>query len=149
MRRVLSLLAILAWVSPALAIGVDDAVLEDPSQEALAQRVMAELRCLVCQNQSIVDSDAPLAADLRAIVRTRLAAGDTPEDIKAYLVKRYGDWVLLNPPLKLGTALLWTAPLLALLLGVTGSVMARRQKPIQALSAADVEAADAILGDAE
>ncbi|MEO0412492.1 MAG: cytochrome c-type biogenesis protein [Pseudomonadota bacterium] len=138
---------VFAFITPAGAVGVDAETLADPAQEHLAQSVMAQLRCLVCQNQSIVDSDAPLAADLRGLVRTRVAAGDTPKQVKDYLVARYGDWVLLNPPLKSSTVLLWAAPIAALLFGCIGIVFARlSRKSAAVLSKDDAEAADAILG---
>jgi cytochrome c-type biogenesis protein CcmH len=88
--------------------------LADPALEARARAIAAELRCLVCQNQSIDDSDAPLAKDLRLLLRERLREGASDEEAKAYIVARYGDFVLLRPPLKLETLLLWGAPLIAL-----------------------------------
>jgi cytochrome c-type biogenesis protein CcmH len=91
--------------------------LADPALEARARAIAAELRCLVCQNQSIDDSDAPLAKDLRVLLRERLGAGASDAEAKAYIVSRYGDFVLLRPPLKLQTLLLWGAPLIALVLG--------------------------------
>jgi cytochrome c-type biogenesis protein CcmH len=114
--------AMLLWLmllaAPAFAVGVDTNMLPDQAAEQRARALMQELRCLVCQNQSISDSDAPLAQDLRAIVRERIAAGDSNVEIKAYLTARYGDWVLLNPPLNAGTILLWGGPLVGLLLGI-------------------------------
>jgi len=107
---------------------VNEAYLPDPAMEAKARHIMEELRCLVCQSQSIANSDADLAADLRKIVRERVAAGDTEEEVKAYMVARYGDWVLLKPPVKEDTILLWFGPLIIILLG--GAVLfvtARRQ----------------------
>jgi cytochrome c-type biogenesis protein CcmH len=89
-------------------------VLKDPALEARARAISAGLRCLVCQNQSIDDSDAPLARDLRLIVRERLLAGDSDEAVRAFVVARYGDFVLLRPPLRLSTLLLWLAPLVVL-----------------------------------
>ncbi len=95
-----------------------DEVLADPALEARARGISAGLRCLVCQNQSIDDSNAPLARDLRIIVRERLKAGDSDRQVRDYLVTRFGEFVLLQPPLSTGTLLLWLAPLL--LLGVGG-----------------------------
>ncbi len=86
--------------------------LKDPALELRAREISAGLRCLVCQNQSIDDSDAPLARDLRLIVRQQLQKGSTNEQVVDYVVARYGDFVLLNPRLKLNTLLLWFAPLL-------------------------------------
>jgi cytochrome c-type biogenesis protein CcmH len=89
--------------------------LADPVLEARARSISTELRCLVCQNQSIDDSNAPLARDLRLLVRERLSAGDTDAAVRKFVVDRYGTFVLLRPPLSLGTLLLWAAPLLVLL----------------------------------
>ena len=91
--------------------------LDDPAQEAQARDLMHELRCLVCQGQSIADSDAPLAGDMRSQVREKLLAGETPAQIKQWLVDRYGNWVTYEPPLGPDTILLYLAPLLALLGG--------------------------------
>lgn len=91
-----------------------DHALDDPAAEAQAAALMAQIRCLVCEGQSIADSDAAMAADLRAIVRARIAAGEAPEDVRAWLVARYGREVSYRPPLAPGTALLWAAPLLLL-----------------------------------
>jgi cytochrome c-type biogenesis protein CcmH len=107
----LALLASVAAFSPALAVNPDE-ILPDPAQEARARDIGRDLRCLVCQNQSIDDSDAGLARDLRIIVRERVKAGDSNDAIKQYLVERYGDFVLLNPPFKPVTWLLWLGPLL-------------------------------------
>jgi cytochrome c-type biogenesis protein CcmH len=115
MLRLLAILLLLA--APALA---QDRPLPDPAQEARARELSHELRCLVCQNQSIADSNAPLAADLRQIVRERIAAGDSDDQVRDYLVSRYGDWVLLDPPFKLTTYALWIGPALLLLVGGIG-----------------------------
>ena len=89
--------------------------LADPRQEAAAKALMETLRCLVCQGQSIADSDAELAGDMRALVRERIARGEQPDDIRAWLVQRYGNWVSYAPPVEPATWLLWVAP--ALLIG--------------------------------
>jgi len=91
--------------------------LTDPRQEAAAQALMEELRCLVCQGQSIADSDAELAGDMRALVRQRIAAGEKPEEVRDWLTDRYGDWVSYRPPVKPLTWPLWLAPLLMLAAG--------------------------------
>jgi cytochrome c-type biogenesis protein CcmH len=91
--------------------------LSDPALEARARAITGELRCLVCQNQSIDDSDASLAKDLRVLVREKLSEGMTDAQVKSYVHDRYGDFVLLRPPFKIETLLLWTAPLLALVAG--------------------------------
>jgi cytochrome c-type biogenesis protein CcmH len=88
--------------------------LDDPALEAKAMALMEELRCLKCQSQSIADSDAPMAGDMRSQVRERIAAGEQPEAVRAWLIDRYGNWVSYNPPLDGATALLWAAPLLVL-----------------------------------
>jgi cytochrome c-type biogenesis protein CcmH len=117
-RLVLALLAAL-WVGAALAQGLE-APLADPAQEARAQELHKRIRCLVCQNQSIHESNAELARDLRVVVRERVAAGDTDEQAVAYLVARYGDWVLLKPPFNGRTLLLWIGPPLILAAGIAG-----------------------------
>ena len=98
--------------------------LSDPRQEAAAKGLMEELRCLVCQGQSIADSDAELAGDMRALVRQRIAAGERPEAVRAWLVSRYGDWVSYRPPVEPMTWPLWAAPLL--LLGVGAFLLRHR-----------------------
>lgn len=91
-----------------------DEIMSDPALEERARGLSAELRCLVCQNQSIDNSDAPLARDLRLLVRERLKAGDTDAEVRAFVVDRYGEFVLLRPPFSFETLLLWFMPLLAL-----------------------------------
>jgi len=92
--------------------------LADPKQEASAAELMETLRCLVCQGQSIADSDAELAGDMRALVRRRIEAGESPESIRAWLVDRYGNWVTYEPPLAPVTWPLWAAPILFLAVGL-------------------------------
>ncbi len=130
-RLVLACVIAVALVAPAFAVEPGEA-LGDPVLEARARSISAELRCLVCQNQSIDDSAAPLAKDLRLLVRERLLAGDTDEQARQFLVARYGDFVLLKPPFKPETLLLWTAPFA--LLGLGGLAMffgARRRRAIE------------------
>lgn len=91
--------------------------LPDPEQEAEAAALMETVRCLVCQGQSIADSDAEMAGDMRAMIRRRIAAGESPEQIRAWLVERYGNWVTYDPPLEPVTWPLWAAPVLLLLAG--------------------------------
>jgi cytochrome c-type biogenesis protein CcmH len=100
-----------------------DTQLPDPKQEAAAKALMETIRCLVCQGQSIADSNAELAGDMRALVRQRIAAGEKPQAIRAWLVRRYGDWVTYDPPLDRTTWLLWAAPLVFLIVGI---IIARR-----------------------
>ncbi len=116
LRRIVLLLALLLAALPARAAIGPDEILPDPAMEARAREITKQLRCLVCQNQSIDDSNAPLARDLRLLVRERLKAGDSDAATLAYVVARYGDFVLLRPPVKATTWLLWFGPL-ALLLG--------------------------------
>jgi cytochrome c-type biogenesis protein CcmH len=110
------MLAVLALAGPARAV-LPGEQLKDPRLEARARAIGARLRCLVCQNQSIDDSDAPLAGDLRVILRERLTAGDTDRQATDYIVARYGHFVLLNPPFEGQTLLLWLGPALFLLVG--------------------------------
>ena len=91
--------------------------LPDPRQEAQAKALMGELRCLVCQGQSIADSDAELAGDMRAMVRQRIAAGEKPEQVRDWLIQRYGNWVSYRPPVEPVTWPLWAAPILLLIAG--------------------------------
>ena len=100
--------------------------LPDAKQEAQAQALMLELRCLVCQGQSIADSDAELAGDMRDLVRRRIAAGEKPGDIRAWLIERYGDWVSYRPSAAPIAWPLWAAPIILLLFG--GAVVASRVK---------------------
>ena len=104
---------------PAWAVRPDE-MLSDPKREARAREVGQELRCLVCRNQSIDDSDADLAHDLRVLVRERIKGGDSNDQVIAYIRSRYGDFVLLRPPVETGTLLLWGGPALILLLGAFG-----------------------------
>jgi cytochrome c-type biogenesis protein CcmH len=100
--------------------------LPDPKQEAKAQALMQELRCLVCQGQSIADSDADLAGDMRDLVRRRIAAGEKPEHIRAWLVDRYGDWISYRPTVEPIAWPLWAAPIVLLIFG--GAIAAGRVK---------------------
>jgi cytochrome c-type biogenesis protein CcmH len=106
-----------------------DEVLSNPALEARARTLSKELRCMVCQNQSIDDSDAPLARDLRILVRERLTAGDSNAQVLDFLVARYGEFVLLRPRLSWHTAILWGLPPLVLLLGIGALVFLRRRVP--------------------
>ena len=113
---------LLTTITAANAVRPDE-MLSDPGLEARAREVGRELRCLVCRNQSIDDSDADLAHDLRVLVRERISAGDSDDRVVAYVRARYGDFVLLRPPIELGTLLLWGGPLLILIFG--GVALAR------------------------
>ncbi len=128
MRHPLALIVlVLSLVSaPALAVQPDE-ILKDPALESRARALSQELRCMVCQNQSIDDSDAPLAKDLRVLVRERLTAGDSDRQVIDFLVARYGEFVLLNPRVSWRTLLLWLAPF-AVVLGGTLALFARRRR---------------------
>lgn len=121
-RSILAALLLLA-AAPALADSnlppapYADQQLADPAQEAKARRLMETLRCLVCQGQSIADSDAEMAGDMRALVRQRIEAGETPGQVRDWLIQRYGEYVTYDPPVSPLTAPLWLAPLLLLLAG--------------------------------
>jgi cytochrome c-type biogenesis protein CcmH len=124
---VVGMLALVA-LSPAIAVGPDE-VLSDAALEARARALSKELRCMVCQNQSIDDSDAPLAHDLRVLVRERLQAGESDQQVIDFLVARYGEFVLLRPRFSWHTALLWLAPAAMLLIGGCALlVLARRYR---------------------
>ena len=114
---------------PASAVQPDE-ILADPSLETRARALSKELRCMVCQNQSIDDSDAPLARDLRVLVRERLQAGDSDRQVIDFLVARYGEFVLLKPRFSARTALLWLGPAAILLIGAFGLLLiSRRYRP--------------------
>ena len=113
---------------PALgAVGDPNERLADPAKEALAREIGRELRCLVCQNQSIEDSDAPLARDLRRLVRERVADGEDQATVIRFVHQRYGDFVLLRPPVTAATMLLWATPILALGGGIDVIMLRRRR----------------------
>lgn len=116
----------LTGAMPVLAVQPDE-VLPDPALEGRARHLSRELRCMVCQNQSIDDSDAPLARDLRLLVRERLQAGDSDQQILNFLTARYGEFVLLKPPFGLHTALLWLLPAGFLAIGAFALVMLVRR----------------------
>ena len=121
------LLAAAAPVAPAPYANVQ---LADPAKEARARELMATLRCLVCQGQSIADSDADMAGDMRSLVRERVAAGEDAGEVRDWLIARYGDYVTYDPPFSVTTAPLWIAPLLLLALGgwiARGSFRRRRR----------------------
>lgn len=115
LRSALAACGLFLMLSPPVRAVQPDEILPDPAMEARARALSAELRCLVCQNQSIDDSNAPLARDLRLLVRERLKANDTDEQVMEYIVARYGDFVLLKPPMNTSTLILWVTPVLALL----------------------------------
>ena len=132
MKRLMLALALLS--APVLADSdlppapLADTQLADPRQEAQAKALMETIRCLVCQGQSIADSDAELAGDMRAMVRERIAAGEKPAEIRAWLVRRYGSWVSYDPPLNRTTWLLWGAPALFLVVGIMAAARSFRRR---------------------
>jgi cytochrome c-type biogenesis protein CcmH len=129
MRWLIRMIVLLALSAPAFAVQPDE-ILKDPALEARARALSQELRCMVCQNQSIDDSDAPLARDLRILVRERLSAGDTDRQVIDFLVARYGEFVLLKPRFTWHTAILWLAPFVVIVLGAIGFLAAgRRARP--------------------
>ena len=117
--RFLLVVAALLGATPSHAVQVDE-ILPDPVLEARAREISHDLRCMVCQNQSIDDSEAPLARDLRLLVRERLKAGDSDTQVVDFMVARYGEFVLLKPRVSWHTAILWAAPLTILIIGLFG-----------------------------
>ncbi len=146
MSRLLILWLLLA--GPALAVQPDE-MLADPALEARARTISQQLRCVVCQNQSIDDSDAPLARDLRIVVREQLRMGRSDAQTMDYVVQRYGSFVLLKPPVTSATSLLWAGPFLVLLLGCGGLLLWRRRAASVAeapLSAEEAKALETLTG---
>lgn len=128
MKRLL--LPLLLMASPVLADSRMEAAplanvqLDDPEQERAAKALMEKIRCLVCQGQSIADSDAEMAGDMRSLIRERIQKGERPDDIRQWLIQRYGDWVTYEPPLSVTTVFLWGLPLVLLTVG--GAIAAGR-----------------------
>ncbi len=132
---VLAVVFSIGFVGAAAAVEPDE-ILEDPALEDRARALSADLRCMVCQNQSIDDSDAPLARDLRILVRERITAGDNDTEVIEFLVARYGEFILLQPRFDWHTALLWSvAPLTLIVGGVTAVFLFRRRAPTTDASA--------------
>ncbi|MGG5888837.1 cytochrome c-type biogenesis protein [Falsiroseomonas sp. HC035] len=125
-RFAVRLLVLVFLATPALAVTSPADMLPDAAQEERARALGREIRCMVCQNQSIEDSEVSLARDLRLIVRERITAGDSNAEVKDFLHARYGDFVLLRPPFAWNTLILWATPFVALLLGFGLILMARR-----------------------
>jgi cytochrome c-type biogenesis protein CcmH len=150
-----AVLAVLLACAPAHAVEPDE-ILNDPALEARARRLSQELRCLVCQNQSIDDSNAALARDLRVLLRERLKAGDTDAEVFAFLTARYGEFVLRRPPFNTHTVLLWLAPFLLLAgasLALVSRARARSRRAdgavVAQLSEVERRRLDWLLGDRE
>ena len=142
-----ALAAAMFLTTPVHAVQPDE-ILKDPALEGRARGISAGLRCLVCQNQSIDDSDAPLAKDLRVLVRERLKAGDSDGDVRDFVVQRYGEFVLLRPVFGAHTLFLWLTPVLVLALGGLGLYGALRRRPAPSAPLDEREQAelDRILG---
>ena len=134
MRVIIAFLFLCVSLMPAHAVNPDE-VLSDPALEERARDLSAKLRCLVCQNQSIDDSDAELAKDLRVIVRERLVAGDSDEAVIDFIVARYGEFVLLHPRFAAHTWLLWVSPFVLILLGGVSLFVMQRRRPQSTASA--------------
>ncbi len=136
------LLLVLSWLAHAVE---PDEILADPALEARARALTQELRCVVCQNQSVDDSDAPLARDIRVLVRERIKAGDSDDEARAFIVARYGKFVLLRPPVEGDTLPLWLAPFAILALAVLAAWaylrgLARQPPTAPALDTAEEDA---------
>jgi len=151
-RRGLLILAMVACAWPAFAVNPDE-VLADPALEARARALSAQLRCMVCQNQSIDDSNAELAKDLRLLVRERLENGDSDDAVIDYVVSRYGEFVLLKPRFEMKTLILWGAPLLLFLAGASVMVVSARKRTGKeigsGLTPAEQARLDAVLSEDE
>lgn len=144
LRYLVLALVLLAAPIKALAVTPDE-VLSDPALEARARAISAQLRCMICQNQSIDDSDAALAKDLRVLVRQRLTAGDSDDAVMDYVVSRYGEFVLLKPRFNWRNTLLWATPAVLLLAGaayILASSRRRRSEAAQPLTEAEQAALD-------
>ncbi len=155
MYRILAFILVVVWTIPAFAVEPSE-MLDDPVLEERARQISQKLRCLVCQNETIDESNADLARDLRVLVRERLAAGATDEEVIDYVVARYGDFVLLSPPFKPSTFLLWIFPALALAVGAGLLVYLRKQftnaeseQNDVELTAEEVQILDGILDDSK
>ncbi len=145
------MLAFVLLFTPVQAFAVNpDEVLKDPALEQRARQISAQLRCMVCQNQSIDDSNAELAKDLRVLVRQRLTDGDTDKQVVDYVVSRYGEFVLLNPRLSGKTIILWSMPIGLLIAGIFALVIFVRSRPArrssEVLSAEEKAKIDELLG---
>lgn len=148
--KAILLALVLGWGVAASAWAISDPAeaLPNPAQEARAERIGSQLRCLVCQNESIEDSQSDLARDLRHIVREQVAAGKTNQQVIAWLVARYGNFVRLKPPLDADTLVLWGSPVIALLAGLGAVLLFRRRSPPlpAPLDAAERARLDRLLG---
>jgi len=149
-RSCQALLALFLLLAPLPAFAVNpDEILKDPALEQRARQISTQLRCMVCQNQSIDDSNAELARDLRVLVRERLTDGDTDGQVIDYVVSRYGEFVLLNPRVSARTIILWALPIGALVIGIVALFVFIRTRPntrsIAALTDAEKKRIDELL----
>ena len=148
MRKILALVALLMLAPAAFAVEPSER-LSDPALEARARALSEQLRCLVCQNETIDESNAPLAHDLRVLLRQRIAAGDTDAETLKFLTDRYGDFVLLRPPVEPATYLLWFGPIAVLVLAAGGALIYLRHRkaaaPVAPLSVAEQNRIDQLL----
>ncbi len=136
MKQILAVAVLICAITlPAFAVDPRER-LPDTKLETRARALSAELRCVVCQNQSIDESDADLARDLRQVIRVRIAVGDSDQEVLDYVVARYGEFVLLRPPFKGATVVLWLGPILFVLAGLAGIVLYYRRRPQDERSAA-------------
>ena len=136
MKQILAVVVLICAITlPAFAVDPRER-LPDTKLETRARALSAELRCVVCQNQSIDESDADLARDLRQVIRVRIAVGDSDQEVLDYVVARYGEFVLLRPPFKGATVVLWLGPILFVLAGLAGIVLYYRRRPQDERSAA-------------
>jgi cytochrome c-type biogenesis protein CcmH len=143
MRRLALIALLVTLVAPTAALAVEpDEILKDPNLEARARHLSEELRCMVCQNQSIDDSAAPLARDLRLLVRERLTTGDSDNQVLNYLVSRYGEFVLLKPRFELHNLLLWGLPPFALVIGMIALFVTARRRQTADLQVPVLSAAE-------
>ncbi len=143
MILIFAVILALAPPAPVHAIGADE-MFDDPVKEERAREIGKQLRCLVCQNQSIFDSNAGLARDLRMVVRERITAGDSDDQIIAFVAERFGDYVLLEPPVKETTYVLWAAPVLLLVLALgLGTAYLHRRDPVVEETLSETERAEA------
>jgi cytochrome c-type biogenesis protein CcmH len=149
LRKVAALVFVFLAVAPAWAVQPDE-MLKDPALEARARNLSAELRCMVCQNQSIDDSDAPLARDLRLLLRERIAAGDNDAAVVDFLVARYGEFILLRPRFNEHTAILWVLPPAVLVLGALaalGLYRRRASRPATELDPAEARRVEELMAE--
>ena len=143
MRRLALIALLVTLVAPTAALAVEpDEILKDPNLEARARHLSEELRCMVCQNQSIDESAAPLARDLRLLVRERLTKGDSDNQVLNYLVSRYGEFVLLKPRFELHNLLLWGLPPFALVIGMIALFVTARRRQTADLQVPVLSAAE-------